>query len=487
MGVWSRKSIDTLKREADGGERPALVRSLGVLNLTAFGVGNTIGAGIFVLTGTVAALHAGPAVTLSFVFASLACFFAGLCYAEFAAMVPVAGSAYSYAYATFGELIAWIIGWSIMLEYLFSASVVAIGWSGYVTASLTDLGLHLPAVLTGAPFKAGGGLHIVATGHWLDLPAVLITLACTALLIIGTRQSAIVNSIIVGAKVLAILVLIAACAKYVDPHNWQPFVPPNTGKFGDFGWTGVLRGAGIVFFAYIGFDGVSTLAEEARNPQRTMPLSLGFSLLICTVLYVAVSLIITGIADYHQLNVADPLYKALSLAHADLSWLKVLVGIVAIFGLISVILLSLLGQIRIFYAMGRDGLLPAALSRTSERFHTPHIGTIVTGVLSALTAGLVPLDLLGELISIGTLMAFAMVCGGIIILRRKSPELHRPFRAPWVPLIPGLGIFSCVALMIYLPSDTWIRLVVWLGLGFAVYFGYGRYHSKMRGVSTPAR
>jgi APA family basic amino acid/polyamine antiporter len=480
MGAWSRKSIDTLKREADGGERPALVRSLGVLNLTAFGVGNTIGAGIFVLTGTVAALHSGPAVTLSFLFASLACFFAGLCYAEFAAMVPVAGSAYSYAYATFGEIIAWIIGWSIMLEYLFSASVVAIGWSGYATSSLADLGLHLPTIFSGAPFKAAGGLHIVATGHWIDLPAVLITLACTALLIIGTRQSAIVNSIIVCSKVLAILILIVACIHYIDPHNWKPFVPPNTGKFGDFGWTGVLRGAGIVFFAYIGFDGVSTLAEEARNPQRTMPLSLGFSLLICTVLYVAVSLVITGIADYHQLNVADPLYKALSLAHADLSWLKFLVAVVAVFGLISVILLSLLGQIRIFYAMGRDGLLPAALSRTNERFHTPHVGTLVTGVLSALVAGLVPLDLLGELISIGTLMAFAMVCGGIIILRYKSPELHRPFRTPWVPLIPGLGVVSCIALMLYLPSDTWIRLVVWLAMGFAVYFGYGRRHSKLR-------
>ncbi|HKC15587.1 MAG TPA: amino acid permease [Steroidobacteraceae bacterium] len=457
-----------------------MVRSLGVLNLTAFGVGNTIGAGIFVLTGTVAALHAGPAVTLSFAIASLACLFAGLCYAEFAAMVPVAGSAYSYAYATFGELIAWIIGWSIMLEYLFSASLVAIGWSGYATASLADLGLHLPAVLSGAPFKAGDGLHVVATGRWIDLPAVLITLACTTLLIIGTRQSAIVNSIIVGMKVLAIVVLIIACVQYIDPHNWQPFIPANTGHIGDFGWSGVLRGAGIVFFAYIGFDGVSTLAEEAHNPQRTMPLSLFFSLAICTALYIAVSLVITGIADFHQLNVADPLYKALSLAHADLRWLKILVGVVAVFGLISVILLSLLGQIRIFYAMGRDGLLPPILARTNERFHTPHVGTLVTGALSALTAGLVPLDLLGELISIGTLMAFAMVCGGIIILRHKSPQLHRPFRTPWVPLIPGLGVLSCVALMLYLPADTWIRLAIWLGLGFVVYFGYGRAHSKLR-------
>jgi APA family basic amino acid/polyamine antiporter len=483
MGAWSRKSIETLKREAHGGDRPALKRSLGVLSLTAFGVGNTVGAGIFVLTGTVAALHAGPGVTLSFAIASLACFFAGLCYAEFAAMVPVAGSAYSYAYATSGELIAWIIGWSIMLEYLFSASVVAIGWSGYVNASLADLGIHIPAVLATAPLKADDAMHIVATGTWLDLPAVLITLACTALLILGTQQSAVVNSIIVITKVAAIIVLVIACVHYIDPHNWHPFVPANTGKFGDFGWSGVAMGAGIVFFAYVGFDGVSTLAEEARDPQRTMPLSLAFSLLICTALYVAVSLAITGIADYRELNVPDPLYKALSLAHADLSWLKILVAIVAVFGLISVILLSLLGQIRIFYAMGRDGLLPPALARCNARFHTPHIGTLVTGVLSAAVAGIVPLGILGELISIGTLMAFALVCVGIIILRRTMPDVHRPFRTPWVPLLPGLGVISCVTLMFSLPNATWIRLAIWLGLGFAVYFGYGHRHSKLRNAS----
>ena len=480
MGAWSRKSIDTLRAEAHGGDRPALVRSLGVLNLTSFGVGNTVGAGIFVLTGTVAALHAGPAVTLAFAIASLACFFAGLCYAEYAAMVPVAGSAYSYAYATFGELIAWVIGWCIMFEYLFSASLVAISWSGYVTAALRDLGLQLPAVLANAPLKADAMDHITATGAWVNLPAVLVTLACTALLIAGTQKSAMVNSVIVVAKVLAILILVAASLPHIEPHFWHPFVPPNTGKFGDFGWSGVLRGAGIVFFAYIGFDGVSTLAEEAKNPQRTMPLSLFFSLAICTALYIAVCLAITGIADYRLLNVPDPLYQALSLAHADLHWLKVLVAVVAGFGLIPVILLSLLGQIRIFYAMGRDGLLPPALSRCNERFHTPHIGTLVTGIAAALIAGLFPLDLLGELISIGTLMAFAIVCAGIIILRRRMPDAHRPFRTPWVPLIPLLGVFSCLGLMAYLPVNTWIRLAVWLAIGFAVYFGYGQRHSKLR-------
>ena len=487
MGAWSRKSIETLKQEAHGGDRPALLRSLGVLNLTAFGVGNTVGAGIFVLTGTVAALRAGPAVTLAFVIASLACFFAGLCYAEFAAMVPVAGSAYSYAYATFGELIAWIIGWCIMFEYLFSASLVAISWSGYVTAAIGDVGIHLPAVLTNAPLTADASDRVHLTGAWINFPAVLETLACTALLIAGTSKSAMVNSVIVIAKVLAILILVAACIPHIETHFWHPFIPPNTGKFGDFGWSGVLRGAGIVFFAYIGFDGVSTLAEEARNPQRTMPLSLFFSLAICTALYVAVSLAVTGIADYHLLNVPDPLYQALSLAHADLRWLKVLVAVVAGFGLIPVILLSLLGQIRIFYAMGRDGLLPAALSRCSERFHTPHIGTLLTGVVAAVIAGLFPLDLLGELISIGTLMAFAIVCAGIIIMRRRMPDTHRPFRTPWVPLVPILGIISCVVLMIFLPISTWVRLAIWLAIGFAIYYGYGIEHSKLRAAVMPTQ
>jgi len=479
MGAWSRKSIESLRREAHGGDKPALLRSLGVMNLTAFGVGNTVGAGIFVLTGTVAALRAGPAVTLCFLLASIACFFAGLCYAEYASMVPVAGSAYSYAYATFGELIAWIIGWCIMFEYLFSASLVAISWSGYVTSALADVGIHLPAVLTNAPLKADEHDHVVFTGAWINFPAVLVTLACTALLIAGTKKSALVNSVIVVAKVLAILILVAACLPHIDAHLWHPFVPPNSGKFGDFGWSGVLRGAGIVFFAYIGFDGVSTLAEEAKNPQRTMPLSLGLSLLICTALYVAVSLAVTGIADYHLLNVPDPLYKALSLAHANLDWLKVLVAVVAGFGLIPVILLSLLGQVRIFFAMGRDGLLPAAFARCSERFHTPHIGSIVTGVVSALVAGLFPLDLLGELISIGTLMAFAIVCAGIIILRKRMPDLVRPFRTPWVPLVPILGVICCVVLMVFLPVSTWIRLAIWLALGFAIYFGYGQKHSRL--------
>jgi len=477
MGIWSRKSVEAMRREA-GTEGRHLRRSLGVVSLTAFGVGSTIGAGIFVLTGAEAANHAGPAVTLSFMLASLACFFAGLCYAEFAAMVPVAGSAYSYAYATMGELVAWTIGWCISLEYVFSAALVAIGWSGYAQSAFGDLGFHLPQVLTAAPFRWDAD-HVAVTGTWVDLPAVLVTLACMLLLVFSTRQSAIVNTVIVSAKVAAIIIIIAVGAHYVDPANWQPFVPPNAGGYGNFGWTGVATAAGVVFFSYIGFDGISTLAEDTRHPQRTVPLSLFLALAICTVLYVGVSLVITGITKYTALDVPDPIYHALSTVEADLGWLKFLVAVVAVFGLISVILLSLLGQVRILYAMGRDGLLPAALTRTSARFGTPHVGTLWTGAVAALTAGLTPLDVLTELISIGTLLAFAMVCAGILVLRRTAPGVHRPFRTPWVPLVPLLGVACCLYLMYSLPVYTWKRLFYWLLIGILLYAAYGYRYSKL--------
>jgi basic amino acid/polyamine antiporter, APA family len=480
MGVWSRKSVITLNDEAHGEGPHRLKRTLGIVGLTAFGVGCTIGAGIFSLTGEVAAHQAGPAVSLAFVLASVACFFAGLCYAEFAAMVPIAGSAYSYAYATLGELVAWLIGWSLMLEWLFSASVVAISWSGYVTAALKDLGVDLPAAVTSSPLTVDLHGHLVATGGVVDLPAVLVTLGCTALLLTGTRASAAVNTTIVFAKVAVLVALIVVGVRYIRPENWQPFVPANTGQFGHFGWSGVARGAGTLFFAYIGFDGVSTLAEEAKNPQRTLPWSLFASLFICTVLYLGVSLVITGLTDYRSLGVPDPLYYALSASHMPLGWLKGVVAVVAILGLISVVLVSIIGQVRIFYAMARDGLLPPALGRIDARHHTPYVGTLVTGIVAAVTAGFVPLGLLGELISIGTLLAFAMVCAGILILRRIAPGARRPFRTPWVPLVPLLGVASCVTLMLSLPSDTWIRLVVWIGAGLAVYAFYGRRHSKLR-------
>ena len=479
MGIWTRKSVAALDADATDHE-PRLKRSLGVVGLTAFGVGGTIGAGIFSLTGKVAAHQAGPAVTLAFVLASIACFFAGLCYAEFAAMVPIAGSAYTYAYATLGELVAWLIGWSLMLEWLFAASVVAISWSGYATAALRDLGIILPAALASSPFAVDAHDHVIATGTLVDLPAVLVTLACTALCLAGTRASSTVNSVIVVAKVLALVAVVVVGAQYVNPANWHPFVPENTGIRGHFGWTGIAQGAGTLFFAYIGFDGVSCLAEDARNPQRTMPISLFASLLICTVLYVGVSLVITGLTSYQQLGVPDPLYYALSASHAPLGWLKAMVAVVALVGLVSVVLASIFGQVRIFYAMARDGLVPASLGHVSAGRSTPWVGTIVTGGIAAVTAGFTPLDLLGELISIGTLLAFAVVCAGILILRRVAPQARRPFRTPWVPLVPIAGVLSCVYLMASLPNDTWIRLVVWMGLGLAVYALYGYRHSKLR-------
>ncbi len=486
MGVLSRKSLDSCLSDAFGERSTRLRRSLGVVSLTAFGVGCTIGAGIFSLTGDIAAHQAGPAVSLAFVLASVACFFAGLCYAEFAAMVPLSGSAYSYAYVTLGELVAWLIGWSLVLEWGLSASVVAVSWSGYTQSALRDLGIVLPVALAQAPFAADGHGHLNPTGTWFDLPAVLVVLACTALPLAGMRTSAAVNAVIVIAKVFALIVLVVVGARYVHPENWHPFIPPNAGTFGVFGWSGVLSGAGTLFFAYIGFDGVATLAEEARNPQRTLPVSLFASLLICTVLYVAVSVVVTGLADYRSLAVPDPLYYALSAAHASFGPLQALIAVVAILGLISVVLASVVGQARIFYSMARDGLLPPAFARLSKRNETPVVGTVVTGVVAAAIAGLVPLSTLGELVSIGTLLAFAMVCVGVMVLRRTAPQARRPFRTPWVPLVPLLGFLCCAVLMAFLPWPTWRRLFLWVLAGLLVYACYGRRHSKLAASARAA-
>jgi len=489
MGIWARKTVEICTIEAFGDSGPRLRRALGMVGLTAFGVGCTIGAGIFSLTGQVAAHQAGPAASLAFVLASIACFFAGLCYAEFAAMVPISGSAYSYAYVTLGELVAWLIGWSLILEWLFAASVVAISWSGYTTAALQDLGVVIPPVLTRSPFTVVHDYHIVTTGAWIDLPAVIVVVACTALMLAGTRVSAAVNTVIVLAKVVALVVLVAVGAQYLNPGNWHPFIPANQGTFGAFGWSGIARGAGTLFFAFIGFDGVSTLAEDARNPQRTVPWSLFASLLIVTVLYVGVSLVITGLADYRSLDVPDPLYYALANTNGPLKFVQYLVAVVAILGLISVVLASIFGQVRIFYSMSRDGLLPEAFGRLGGARQVPVLGTLVTGGIAAVTAGFAPLDILGELVSIGTLLAFVLVCVGVVILRRIAPKAARPFRTPWVPLVPALGVISCAALMFSLPAGTWIRLIVWMGVGVVVYLAYGKRYSKLHGASmlaTPA-
>ena len=466
--------------EADDGHGH-LQRTLGLRNLIGFGVGSAVGVSLFVQTGPEAALHAGPAVALSFVLASVACLLAALCYAEFASLVPVAGSAYSYAYATMGEGVAWLIGWCLLLEYLMSGSLVAIGWSGYATQTLGQFGIHLPDAITGAPLAVVDG-HVVRSGKVLDLPAVLITLFTAWLILRGTKLSARVNDVVVALKVIAILAVIAGAAPYIQLHNWAPFIPPNTGVSGNFGISGVMRAAGILFFAYVGFDSISTLGQETRNPQRTIPLALMLSLAICVTLYVGVALVMTGVANYHTLNVADPIAEAMRAQGPKLAWARWCVSVVAIFGLVSVLLVTLLGQVRIFYAMGRDGLLPAAFARIHPRFNTPHVGSIVTGVGAALFAGLFPLDLLGDLVSIGTLLAFAVVSAGVLILRRTMPDAPRAFRTPLMPFTPIAAVLACIALMYSLSGDTWLRLAVWLVIGGVIYAAYGYRHSKLRRV-----
>ncbi|MEO8622452.1 MAG: amino acid permease [bacterium] len=471
MQLLTKKPFSALDVELE--ENP-LRRSLGALNLTALGIGSIIGTGIFVLTGTAASQNAGPALVLSMVISAIGCAFAGLCYAEFAAMVPVAGSAYTYAYATIGELFAWIIGWDLILEYALATATVAVGWSGYFVSLMAQLGVHIPPALTAPPGAAATG---VAGGGVFNLPAAAIVFVVVALLVIGIKQSADTNTVLVIIKSLVLVVFIVAGAAYIKRDNITPFIPPNTGAFGHFGWSGVLRGAGVMFFAYVGFDSVSTAAQEAKNPQRDMPIGILGSLVICTVLYVGVAIVLTGIVHYSKLNVPDPL--AVGIDATGLTWLSPIVKVSALFGLFSTMLVTLLGQTRIFLSMSRDGLLPELFGRVHPKFRTPHLSTMFTGTIVAIVAGITPIDKLGQLVSIGTLLAFVLVCIGLILLRRTSPGLHRPFRTPAVPLVPILGALICLVQMASLPIATWMRLFIWLAAGFVIYFGYSRRSAEL--------
>ncbi|HEX7116621.1 MAG TPA: amino acid permease [Steroidobacter sp.] len=475
--LFAVRSVESIKR--DLAEGPELKRVLTARSLTAIGLGSTIGTGIFILTGTVAANHAGPALMLALLIAAIGSGFAAICYAEFAAMIPVSGSAYTYTYATLGEVVAWLIGWNLSLEYLMSASAVAVGWSEYVVDILGDLGIALPQALINAPLGRMEDGSIGFTGAIINLPAVLIIVALGTIIYVGVRESSTANNIMVLVKVGVIVLFIFAGLAFVDVDNWTPFIPPNTGKFGEFGWSGVLQGACIIFFSYIGFDAASTTAREAKNPQRDLPLGILGALLISAVLYIGMAAVMTGMVPYPELDAPAPVAVALD-AHPQLQWLGWLVKLGAIAGMTSVVLMSLLGQPRIFLAMADDGLLPASWRKVHPRFRTPHVATAVTVVFATAIAGLFPLNILGELISMGILLAFTVVCIGVLVLRFTRPNLERPFRVPLAPVTCVVGALICFVLTYFLPTETWELYAVWSAIGLSVYLAYGYRHSRLR-------
>jgi APA family basic amino acid/polyamine antiporter len=467
--LFAVKPIELLLEEMAGEHR--LRRVLGPVQLTALGVGCIIGAGIFVLTGLAANLYAGPGLALSFVVAGVGCALAALCYAEFASTVPVAGSAYTYAYATLGEVFAWIIGWDLVLEYAVASSVVAHGWSHYLLSFLGLFGVTLPAAITAGPIDIDSTTHAwVVTGAWFNLPAALIVLLVTVVLVIGIRESARFNAAMVLLKLAVVTFVIVVGWRYVDTRNWHPFMP--------FGFSGVMTGAAYIFFAYVGFDSVSTHAEEAKNPQRDVPIGIIVSLVLCTILYILVAGVLTGMVPYNQIDIDAPV--ALAFARHGLKGAVFFISLGAVVGITSVLLVLMLSQARILLAMARDGLIPRDFfSAVHPRFRTPHKATILTGVLVAVVAALFPLKILADLVNIGTLMAFVIVCAAVLVMRRTHPDLPRPFRTPLVPLVPILGILSNLLMMLYLGWHNWARLFVWLAIGMVLYWSYGRKHSTM--------
>jgi APA family basic amino acid/polyamine antiporter len=453
-----------------------LQRALGPVSLIMIGIGSIIGAGIFVIAGTAAAEHAGPAVILSFIVAGLGCLFAGLCYAEFASMIPESGSAYTYAYATMGRFMAWFIGWNMVLEYLISASAVSVGWSGYFVSFLQEFGFAFPAAFTNAPVAGNGLQDLHLTGAIINLPATLLIVFLTVFLVVGVSESARFNALMVMVKTGIVILVILFGVPHIHLSNLHPFLPPNQGTFGKFGASGVLAASGMIFFAYIGFEAVSVAAQEAKNPRRDLPIGILGSLAICTVLYMGMALVLLGITDWRTLDVPNPVSFAVGKISA-MQWLVMPINIGAMVGLASVVFVGLYGQSRVFYSMARDGFLPPAFSAVHKRFKTPHRGTIITGFFAALLAAVFPLDVLADLVSIGTLLAFVAVCGGIMILRRTAPKARRPFRTPYVWFTAPAGIAICGLMMFSLADGTWVRLVAWTAIGIAIYFSYGVWHA----------
>ena len=512
--LFATKPLSRILADAQETGEHTLRRALGPLNLISIGLGSIIGTGIFVLIGTAAANHGGPAIVLSFVLAAVACVFAGLCYAEFASMIPVAGSAYTYGYATLGEFVAWIIGWDLVLEYALGAATVASGWSGYVLSFLQDFGILLPPKLAGAP----GTMFVFYQGHWerltaqlqraltldhidpLNLPhqyasfnlfGFLGILLVTTILVIGIQESVNFNTFVVIVKICVLLIFIGFGATYISVHraeamaNWTPFLPKNSGHYGQFGWSGVATAAGVIFFAYIGFDQVSTAAQECKNPVHDMPIGILGSLGVASILYISVAIVLTGLVRYNSLDVPAPI--ALAIDVTGVTWGRTLIKLGAICGLSSAMLVTLLGQSRVFFSMSRDGLLPPWASAVHPRFRTPYISTIVVGLCVAIVAALTPLNVIGEMVSMGTLLAFVIVCAGVWILRIRRTEVPRAFVAPWVPLTPVMGIGISLLMMVSLGWETWVRLLIWLLVGVLIYFLYGRRHSKVQAMDTKSR